>query len=182
MKETDKAYLAGLIDGEGTVSIVRLRGRKVGFQHYIACVELSNTNWSMIQWVMERLGGSVVVDARKKVIGQKQIYRLGLRNRLAEKVLREVFPYLVLKSAQAELVLELRERINSLNRKRLSEAERSYRAHLFDECAKLNRRGYRDAERLSERTPEKGMRQSELAGNELREGAPKSLPADESRS
>jgi hypothetical protein len=178
MKETEKAYLAGLIDGEGTVSIVRLRHRGPGFEHYVASVEISNTNVKMIDWVMERLGGSVVVDARKKVSGQKQVYRIGLRNKLAEKVLLEVLPYLVLKGKQAELVLELRSRTRrDGDRRRLTSAERAYRSHLYEECGKLNVRGHWDAERLSERTSERTMRQSELAGNEPREGEPKSLPA-----
>lgn len=178
MKEVEKAYLAGLIDGEGTVSIVRLRNRGPESAHYVASVEISNTDTRMIDWIMVRLGGSVVVNRRKVVQGWKPVYRLGLRNKLAERIIREVLPYLVLKECQAQLVIELRERTRKDgDRRRLTAGERGYRAHLYEECRKLNVRGTRDAERLSERTPEKAMRQSDLAGNEPQEGEPKSLPA-----
>lgn len=178
MKETEKAYLAGLIDGEGTVSIVRLHSRGQGFEHYVASVEISNTDMRMIDWVAKRLGGSIVANRRKVVAGHKVVYRIGLRNRLAEAVLREVMPFLVVKGRQAELVMELRARIRTNgNRAKLTDGERGYRAHLYEECRKLNVRGTKDAERLSERTPETGMRQSDLAGKEPREGMPKSSPA-----
>jgi len=172
MKETEKAYLAGIIDGEGTVSIVRLfnHGDKV---YYVASVEVSNTNLKLLNWISERVGGSKVPDRRKLVNGQKIVYRLGLRDRLAENVLREVSSYLVLKDRQAELVMELRSRIRKNgDRSRLTDSERAYRAHLYEECAKLNVRGTGNAERLSERSPETGVRQSELTGTRtVREGS-----------
>lgn len=178
LKETEKAYLAGVIDGEGTVSIVKLIRRGYGNVYYVASVEVSNTNLKLLNWVSDRVGGAKVPDRRKKVNGQKIVYRLGLRDRLAENVLREVSSYLVIKDRQAELVMELRSRIRKNgDRSRLTDSEREYRKRLYIECAKLNVRGTGNVERLSERTPETGVRQSELVGIEPREEEPKSLPA-----
>jgi hypothetical protein len=187
LTETEKAYLAGIVDGEGAVTIVELRSRGPGYEHYIGSLEITNTNMRLVEWVKSRIGHlleRIVIDRRRVVKGQKPVYRLCFRNQRAEEVLRVIYPYLVIKARQAELVFELRSRMRSnvgaaKDCTKLSLGERAYRKHLNLECAKLNVRGTGNAERLSERSPETGVRQSELAGNELQEGEPKSLPASE---
>lgn len=186
LTETEKAYLAGIVDGEGAVTIVELRSRGPGYEHYVGALEITNTNLRLVDWVKFRIGHlieNITVDRRRVVKGQKPVYRLCFRNQRAEEILRAIYPYLVIKARQAELVFELRSRMRSFAEvrdcSRLTVGERAYRKQLYLECAKLNVRGTRNAERLSERTPETGMRQSELAGSEPREAEPKSPPADE---
>jgi hypothetical protein len=181
LTETEKAYLAGMIDGDGAVTIVELRSRGLGYEHYVGALEITNTNLQLIDWVKFRIGHlieRITVDRRRVVKGQKPVYRLCFRNQRAEEVLRVIYPYLVIKARQAELVFELRSRMRSFSTRRdcskLSPGERAYRKQLYLECAKLNLRGTGNAERLSERSPETGVRQSELAGSEPREVEPKS--------
>lgn len=187
LTETEKAYLAGIVDGEGAVTIVELRSRGPGYEHYVGSLEITNTNLRLIDWVKVRIGHlieNITIDRRRTVKGQKPVYRLCFRNQRAEEVLRVIYPYLVIKARQAELVFELRSRIRSnigaaKDCTKLSLGERAYRKQLYLECAKLNLRGTGNAERLSERSPETGVRQSELAGSEPREAEPKSPPASD---
>lgn len=179
--ETERAYLAGLIDGEGTISILKTVNGK-GCENFIASVEVSNTDIRMIRWMKEKFGGNVILSNKKRSREGKwrPLYRIVYRGHNVEKILNLVVPYLQLKSRNAELALELRSRMWMHGKNPMPASEWAYRASLCDECKKLNKRGTQDAERLSERALDivREMRQSELAGNEPREGVPKSLPAD----
>lgn len=182
VKETEKAYLAGLLDGEGTVSILRTKGGK-GVETIIASIEVSNTDIRMIQWMKDLFGGNVVLSNRKRTRDGKwkPLYRIAYRGRSVDRILNLALPYLKLKVRQAQLALELRSRMGAVKERPLPSREWVYREALLKECKSLNARGTQDAERLSEKALEiiRVMRQSELAGNEPREEAPKSLPAAE---
>lgn len=178
--EVERAYLAGLLDGEGTITIMKVRIRG-GYEHYVANVEISNTDIRMIQWLLSTVGGNICLSNKKRTLLGKwrPLYRISYRGRSVGKVLDLALPYLRLKTRQAELVLELRSRFGKTGTRPIPEEECQYRTLLYEECKKLNLRGTGDAERLSEKALEeiRAMRQSELAGNEPREGEPKSLPA-----
>lgn len=152
-----------------------------GAETIVARVEVSNTDIRMIRWLKANFGGNILWSNRKHTLSGKwkPLYRISYAGHSVEKILGFALPYLQIKREQAELALELRSRVGKSGTRPIPESEWRYRQTLCDECKKLNKRGVEDAERLSEKALEtvRAMRQSELAGNEPREGEPKSLPA-----
>jgi len=58
LTETEKAYIAGIIDGEGNISLIKRKDiiRSIDYKIEIG---LSNTSIDLMIYMEERLGGSV---------------------------------------------------------------------------------------------------------------------------
>lgn len=108
MKETEKAYLAGLWDGEGSITVWKTE-RSKGVPKIIPCITLTNTNEDMILYA-ERLLHSVGVKYFKHSYDRKnakRIHQLTCRNlESVKKFLESVTPYLVAKKKQAQMTLQ----------------------------------------------------------------------------
>jgi hypothetical protein len=133
LSETQKAYIAGAIDGEGCVSFSRNTKKR----YITPLVVIANTNLKWIQsFKIDTKVGSV--SEHKTHLWKKNwkpVYNYRLSSEKARWILREVFPYLRLKREQAKVLLALPKaykRTNSLFRKR---------EKLLDKMHKLNQRG-----------------------------------------
>lgn len=110
LSETEKAYLAGLIDGEGSISLIQTQNRP-GPQLKIS---IGNTNPVMIDWIHSNVGRGFIHfrELSKKNPKHKDSYVWTVSHGDAEWVLKEVYPYLVIKKPQAKIVLGLIEDTN----------------------------------------------------------------------
>ena len=172
--ETEKAYVAGLMDGEGTVHIVLQRNKSRNRPEYLfAETYISNTDVSLLRWVQAKFGGKVRLSRANKGRNWKPLYRLHFHGKAAGELLKEISPYIVAKKGRIEMVLDLLHCTEKYLHP-LPTQEREHRMGLYWKCRGLNARGIRDAERLSEGAPERVVRQSDLAGNEPQEMGPKS--------
>lgn len=102
LPETDKAYLAGLIDGEGCLYVKAAESGGV----IVRLDVVSNTNQKVIAWVEKKLRPYCRVYCQSKLGRKKKIRRVVLHNRRAVLFLREVFPYLVIKKDRAQMLLK----------------------------------------------------------------------------
>ena len=105
MRKVDLAYVAGLIDGEGTICIHRnkVKNQKVYLQ---LRVDITNTNEWLIQWLKFAFGGHTDVSRRDgKGKNWKPAWRWSLSSNRASTFLTLVLPYLRLKKPQAELAI-----------------------------------------------------------------------------
>lgn len=104
--DTDWAYLAGLIDGEGCISASSQHAPR-----YHAQLKVLNTDRRMLNWIRETFAkGSVSVN-RLGEGNSKTCFKwrvTGKEN--VAYILTEVLPYLVIKKDQALLARELCER------------------------------------------------------------------------
>jgi len=107
MKETDLAYSAGIIDGEGNIGIYANTG-KHGFPAFKMRVRVNNTDEWLIHWLKENFGGSVgMVDRGPKYNRNwKPSWWWTISCRKAMLFLEMIFPYLRLKKPQAELAIK----------------------------------------------------------------------------
>lgn len=108
--EAEKAYIAGIIDGEGSISIVH---RKSGAKRYyrLSC-SVSNTSKELMDYLKAKAGGCVYspnCDSPERRQNRRRLYHWGLADRASENLLREVYPYLVIKKKQAGIGLRLQE-------------------------------------------------------------------------
>lgn len=136
------AYLAGILDGEGTIGGSMYWAPRSRHGSAVVRVRVFNTDLRLLNWIHERCGG--VVHAGGAPLGRaKQVYLWEIKRKPAAALLAAVAPYLVLKRRQAELVAELVALLVSPAncRSGVPEETNMRRQEIVAELAKLNRRG-----------------------------------------
>tara|TARA_A100001515_G_scaffold101615_2_gene82291 strand:+ start:836 stop:1264 length:429 start_codon:yes stop_codon:yes gene_type:complete len=105
----DIAYLAGLFDGEGSVSYKQyMRKRKHGKKAYPTWqirLEIAMTDESIIRWVTEFVGVGTY-GPRKVRPGRKKQWRWRCSHRQAYYVARLIWPYVHVKLPQIQKIIE----------------------------------------------------------------------------
>lgn len=106
MKETDIAYLAGIIDGEGSITINRNTKYTNGRVSLRPKVTVSMTHEPTIAhiWSIGNASGNHWIDRRRTGVNH---YVAEWRYQDAARILRELMPYLITKREQAKLMIEL---------------------------------------------------------------------------
>ena len=100
---TEAAYLAGLIDGEGSFFIAKLkRANKIGFT-YTPTMVIINTSDVMIT-LCHRYGGHY--QAQEHTVNWKTVHRWYISSRLVKHYLPQIMPYLQIKPLQAVVMME----------------------------------------------------------------------------
>lgn len=147
MNENDAAYLAGIIDGEGHISIRAMKlGRNRG--HYFAVlVVVTNTDPRLLAWLKERFGGTIYRHAEARAL-RRPSWRWRVTRQRAEEVIRLAYPFFVVKREQADLALAFRAlRKTSTDRTAagtfapFSAEEQDRRGAIVDLMRETNRRG-----------------------------------------
>jgi len=136
----ERAYLAGILDGEGTFVIRRGVDKKTGRIYFQAIVRVVNTSRDLIAWLRETFGGNVVrVQDRRPNHKPYWHWTLDGGPRVAS-VIRQSLPYLRVKRPQAEVLLEFYDHLERRGRN-LSDAEWWRRSDLRDRLQILNKKG-----------------------------------------
>ena len=104
------AFLGGLLEGEGTITIQRSNKRKNGKNNLLPVVQIANSNEILIEFVADALRaldvGPYVYWRQSGKYAKSATVHIGGYQRCA-KFLSLVTPYLVSKKPQAELVLAM---------------------------------------------------------------------------
>lgn len=136
--EVINAYIAGIIDGEGHISINRTKScpqRRIN-PRYQAEVVVVNTDIRLIEFLVENVGGSYC--KRKKVKEwHKYTYAWKIVSTKARDFCARLIPYLFLKKEQAKLIVKLYEECN-FNIRVLTEEETKKRDLIYQQIAALN--------------------------------------------
>lgn len=102
--ERDLIWMAGFIDGEGSLSIVRQRG-KVS-RHYEASIRVYNTDARSFVPFLNYYGGKVS-EGKQMNDRCKRCFQWRCPALETAGMLRDLYPYLRLKYEKAQLMLEL---------------------------------------------------------------------------
>lgn len=99
--KADRAYAAGLVDGEGAISIF-CRGQ--GRPQYVLSVEITQRNPTVLLWLRERWGGTLALYGPYGKQA-RAYWRWRLNPRPALAFLVDIRPWLVLKQSQADVAI-----------------------------------------------------------------------------
>ena len=103
LSPTDTAYIAGLIDGEGTVTLCRKHRNE---NHQLA-ISISNTEIEMLNYVHDAIGAGKITHKRTTKQHHTPSYCYAIYNRQALALLKQVLPFLkTYKRKRAQLILE----------------------------------------------------------------------------
>jgi len=159
IKIQDKAYLAGVIDSDGCISIQKYSN----CASYRVIITVIQKDIKIIEYLYSIFEGSVNVVSRKRKNTRDFYLRWVVTDKKAMELLKSIFSYLILKKQQAELAINL-----------YSYKTRTYRSQRkggYTEESKLKQKSFFIAIKNLNSTPAttessgsltKEMRQSEL--------------------
>ena len=130
-------YMAGMLDADGCFMIPRRPARLRTSPTYLIEVRLTNTDEPMMLQVQKEYGGLLYGKELPNPLHKKR-YDLRWVSLKAENLLVEIYPYLIIKKQQADLLLKLLAITSSHKTNKLSEYDISLREKLFQEVRRLN--------------------------------------------
>jgi hypothetical protein len=145
ISEVDAAYMAGMIDADGMITVTR-RGSLV-----MPLVTVHNSYLPLIDWMLATVGAGCAYEQKSEPKRPDQskerwnkVHRYQLTGRKAQSLLATCRPYLLVKARQADLVIRLPQRgrdfPNSANDNQRAEA-----AAILASVRALNQRGVKAA-------------------------------------
>jgi len=111
------AYLAGIVDGEGSICIYRVNPAKYNrYQNpsFRGALHVSNTRYELFEWIEKHFSNLNPAKKSKRAIFRKNsihdrwIYDWCIQGHRMTDLLQQLLPFLVLKKRQAELMIEFR--------------------------------------------------------------------------
>jgi hypothetical protein len=134
MKEIDLAYAAGIIDGEGCVSVKNKKKNGIS----IPCIYLAMADKELILWFQEYFNGGYIALVKKQKPHYKQQYRWVVEGQKCLTILQLLLPYLRGKKPQAVELLTWPE-IKMFRGRPLSEEDVLKRASITQKLKDLKR-------------------------------------------
>jgi hypothetical protein len=102
LSDAEAGYIAGLIDGEGSLDIRRRKRQTVEWLG--PRVRVANTNLECLVWLVERLGGNIYPTNTKRPNCQV-CYHYELENaQVIKALLFRIAPFLIIKKEKAEML------------------------------------------------------------------------------
>ena len=131
LSEVDAAYIAGFLDGEGSIMII---GRSDAFMIRIS---FANTKRNVLEWIRERTGVGNITEKSRDNPNHATSYILLINSNAAFTLLQKISKYLIIKKIQSELAIDF---FGKLRTPRLK-SDRGWQAAERDRMKELNRRG-----------------------------------------
>ena len=127
-------YLAGFIDGEGCITIERKLSNK---KHYATpAVLITNSHFGILDAIRAQYGG--YISYRPAHGKNRETWRWSIHARMARRLLKDIYPYLIVKKSQAEIVMGM---LYSTYGKRMTSVIKEDRAWRLEKIRALNKKG-----------------------------------------
>lgn len=141
MKLTEKYWLAGVIDSEGSIYINKIKEKrnKRGYQ-LVPVLTVSNTNTRLLKRVKEITKKGSIILTRTGRKNWKDNYHYFASANVIRKILKEIEPYLIVKREQSILMQKF---LSLQNHKRYMDNYPIRIIKIHQRMKKLNRKGKR---------------------------------------
>jgi hypothetical protein len=97
-------WLAGFLDGEGSIGIMKRGEGDTG--DYQPRVSITSTNRQLLEEIKEWVGGGCLNWTRRNPTDhRKDVFTLAVSNRIALNLIQKIRPYMRLKTEQADVFL-----------------------------------------------------------------------------
>ncbi|NFT05802.1 hypothetical protein FDF26_01680 [Clostridium botulinum] len=105
MTETEKAYIAGIIDGEGSIMLQKFHSN----EHPSPCISIASTTLELLTWIKIVVGNGIIKKKKNYNIEKhSDCYSYILKHDNAIDLLKQIHPYLIIESKRnrAKLILD----------------------------------------------------------------------------
>jgi len=130
---TECAYIAGIIDGEGSLTIHKQR---TGGKGYVAKLDMGNTHKGVVTYLQNLFPGTV-----KKYIKEspyKDVWYWRIHASKIRELLPQIYPYLIIKKKLAKLYLEY---LNLTKPGNFASNQNPKRGEIIGKIKKLTKKG-----------------------------------------
>ncbi len=127
----EAAYLAGFVDGEGSIMILARKGT-ISIR-----TSITNTDHDVLDWIWKTVGVGDLHLARFSTEKWKTTWTWNTNGDSTESILTQILPYLRIKKVQAELAIETMNRL----RDPVYKADRTWQVEWYERMHALNKRG-----------------------------------------
>lgn len=87
----EAAYLAGIIDGEGSITLTRMHES----EHRRPCITISSTDMELLVYIQSVNGGTIINKKNYKPSFHKDSYTLNIKTKsIVMNLLVHIYPYL----------------------------------------------------------------------------------------
>lgn len=131
LSATDAAYIAGFMDGEGSIMI------QPKWNAYSIRISAVNTDHEVMQWIVSATGIGRIYHRKRTNSSHSDTWWWQCASESAESILSQIRPYLRIKAKHADIALEFQERLRNPALK----ADQSWQVEMFEHVKALNRRG-----------------------------------------
>lgn len=104
LKDTDKSYIAGIIDGEGSIMLLRNNSN----EHPSPCVSVASSTKELLQYLINIIGKGMIKNKKNYMPEKHQnTYTYIIRGNDALDLLNSISPYLVIhtKKLRAKILI-----------------------------------------------------------------------------
>lgn len=124
MTEVEKAYIAGIIDGEGSIILQKFHKN----QFPSPCVSIASTSMELLTWIRNIVGkGKIISKKNYNPEKHKDCYSYILKYNNSISFIEEIYPYLIIKGKikRANLILTRYKEVTPRNGRYSSEMLKS---------------------------------------------------------
>lgn len=109
-KPTVLAYLAGIVDGEGSLSIGSYSKSSIGTDQFTTYLCICNTNKDMIDWLVDNFGTKCIPYTSKQLSKNSRlpVWRWQITGDKLLHICELILPFIVAKRRQVEIMIEMR--------------------------------------------------------------------------
>jgi hypothetical protein len=136
------AYLAGIIDGEGSLLLWMNKSSNERGQFNLR-VNVTSTDKCLIDWIFNNFGGSIYEcnsPSRKSQPNWKKQYVWQINRPEMLEFLKKIYPFLIIKKERCEIAIKFRETFETRKRN-LTKEIFQIRLSLYHQMKHLNHRG-----------------------------------------
>lgn len=129
------AYLAGIIDGEGSIYIGNFSSNPVtGNRYYQTNMQVTNTDKPLINWLYQTFGGLISARTPRQLAknSTKPAWVWTASGDRITHLCEIIFPYLICKKRQCEIMLKMRSTYIKLQHKKGSQGIQAHSKELLD--------------------------------------------------
>ena len=104
MTHSELAYIAGIIDGEGSIMLIKFHNN----QFPSPCISIASTSLELLEWIKNKVGsGTIKIKKNYKPSKHLNSYTYTIRYNDAIDLLEKIEPYLVIssKKIRAQMII-----------------------------------------------------------------------------
>ncbi len=155
LSELEKAWLAGVIDGEGSIFVAKVKGaqHRRGFI-YVPLLKIDNSNRAFVNKIQDMIGKGSVHFVEENRSGWKDRWEYNGSSHVLRELLPQLLPYLLVKREVAQRMLEYLSFIDANpmggSRRRIPSGYYDRLDHLYSVIKLLNEKGKNSSTALSQ--------------------------------